>query len=180
MRQHDLTGENLFLIWGYPTAFFLLVEFAALMLWNEPWCLWFSAGIPLVGVPLMAYFIHKDYNRFHHQTHLGNIAMVMWIFIGAVIGIGGTAIGYAGLFELCFHAMLGLMIGMGCFMTGAILKYKPMMVCGIVAAFLSFLPLYLQGDFWMWQLPVTAVIAVIALIIPGHSFKKHVKHYESV
>ena len=32
------TGENLFLVWGYPTAFFLLIEFAALMLWKENWC----------------------------------------------------------------------------------------------------------------------------------------------
>ena len=34
------TGENLFLAWGYPTAFFLLLEFAALMLWHENWCEW--------------------------------------------------------------------------------------------------------------------------------------------
>lgn len=32
------TGENLFLVWGYPTAFFLLIEFAALMLWKEKSC----------------------------------------------------------------------------------------------------------------------------------------------
>ncbi len=32
------TGENLFLVWGYLTAFFLLIEFAALMLWKEKSC----------------------------------------------------------------------------------------------------------------------------------------------
>ena len=38
------TGENLFLAWGYPTAFFLFVEFLALILWNEFWCSWIWAG----------------------------------------------------------------------------------------------------------------------------------------
>ena len=57
------TGENLFLVWGYPTAFFLLVEFAALMLWKENWCNWIWMGIPLVGAPLMIHFLRKDYDR---------------------------------------------------------------------------------------------------------------------
>lgn len=45
MGRKDLTGENLFLAWGYPTAIVLLLEFAALMIWNEDWCswLWLSA-----------------------------------------------------------------------------------------------------------------------------------------
>ncbi len=33
--KNDLTGENLFLAWGYPTAIVLLLEFAALMWLNE-------------------------------------------------------------------------------------------------------------------------------------------------
>ncbi|MBR5395955.1 MAG: hypothetical protein IK144_12870, partial [Bacteroidaceae bacterium] len=49
--HREPTGENLFLAWGYPTAIFLLLEFAALMLWNKNWCEWLWLGIPLVGAP---------------------------------------------------------------------------------------------------------------------------------
>ena len=52
LGRKDHTGVNLFLVWGYPTAFFLLVEFAALLLWNENWCSWLWVGIPLVSVPV--------------------------------------------------------------------------------------------------------------------------------
>ena len=38
MSRQDVTGENLFLAWGYPTVIVLLAEFAALMVWNENWC----------------------------------------------------------------------------------------------------------------------------------------------
>ena len=63
MSRQDVTGENLFLAWGYPTVLVLLVEFAALLIWNEDWCAWLWAGIPLIGTPLMIYFLNEDFSR---------------------------------------------------------------------------------------------------------------------
>jgi hypothetical protein len=71
--KNDLTGENLFLAWGYPTAIVLLLEFAALMWLNEDWCVWLWMGIPLIGTPLMIYFMHKDYERTHSRTFEQNV-----------------------------------------------------------------------------------------------------------
>lgn len=75
MGRKEPTGENLFLAWGYPTAFFLLVEFAALILWNEFWCDWIWLGIPLVGAPLMWYFLQKDYQRTGRRTIDQNVIL---------------------------------------------------------------------------------------------------------
>ena len=133
------TGENLFLAWGYPTAFFLLVEFVALILWNKNWCEWIWMGIPMVGAPLMVYF------------------------------------GFAGVFEQCYCMFQGLLIGMGCFLTGLILRYRPKVVCGIIGSALSFLPLFFQGEYWHWQLLIAAGVTIIALVIPGHLFHNYVK-----
>lgn len=55
MSHKDVTGENLFLAWGYPTVLVLLAEFAALMIWNEDWCAWLWVGIPLIGAALQIY-----------------------------------------------------------------------------------------------------------------------------
>ena len=49
MCSRELTGENLFLAWGYPTTIVLLAEFVALLVWNENWCAWLWAGIPLIA-----------------------------------------------------------------------------------------------------------------------------------
>lgn len=175
--RKELTGENLFLAWGYPTAIVLFLEFLALLLWNEDWCSWLWAGIPLIGAPLMIYFLNKDYERTHHRTLEANIALMMWIFIGFASCIGGTAMGFAGVFPQCYCAYQGLLVGMGCFMTGIILHFRPKIICGIIASLLSAVPLFLQGDLWPWQLLMTSIISVIALIIPGHSFRKYVKNY---
>lgn len=36
MNSKQPTGENLFLAWGYPTVAYLILEFLALKLINEP------------------------------------------------------------------------------------------------------------------------------------------------
>lgn len=181
MSRRDVTGENLFLAWGYPTAAVLLVEFAALLIWNANWCDWLWAGIPIIGVPLMVYFLNEDYERTGRRTLDQNVILMMWIFIGFASCVGGAAMGFAGIFQYSFFALLGLLCGMGCFMTGIILHFRPKTVCGIIASMLSVVPLFFQGDLWPWQLLATAVIVVVALIIPGHLFKQYVKnYYESV
>ena len=176
MGHAELTGENLFLAWGYPTAVVLLAEFLALMLWNENWCVWLWLGIPLMGVPLMMYFLNEDYERTRHRTLDQNVILMMWIFIGFASCVGGFAMGLAGVFRQSFFAYLSLLCGLGCFMTGIILHFRPKTICGIMASLLSAVPLFFQDDLWPWQLLVTAVIVTIALIIPGHLFRRYVKN----
>lgn len=171
------TGEKLFLAWGYPTAFFLLVEFAALMLWHENWCEWIWIGIPLVGAPLMIHFLRKDYDRTGNRSLDAKVILYMWIFIGFVSCLGGATMGFAGVFEILYCAFQGILIGFGCFLTGVILRFRPKTVCGIVGTVLSFVSLFFQGDLWPLQLLVTAIVTVIALIIPGHMFNIYVKNY---
>ena len=169
------TGENLFLAWGYPTAFFLLLEFVALMMWNEDWCHWIWTGIPMIGTPLMLYFINEDYERTHHRTLEQNVILMMWVFIGFACSLGGFAMGLVNIYRQCLFPFIGLMCGMGCFMTGIILHFRPKTICGIIASVLSAVPLFFQGDLWPWQLFITAVIVIVALIIPGHLFRQYVR-----
>ena len=176
MSRQDLTGENLFLAWGYPTVIVLLAEFVALLVWNENWCAWLWAGIPLIGAPLMLYFLNKDYDRTHSRTLEQNIILVMWIFIGFASCVGGAIMGLANAFQQCFFAFLSLLCGMGCFMTGIILHFRPKTICGILASLLSAVPLFFQNDLWPWQLLVTAVTVTISLIIPGHLFRSYVRN----
>ena len=180
LKCQELTGENLFLAWGYPTAIVLLLEFMALLIWNEDWCSWLWAGIPLIGGPLMVYFLNEDYERTHHRTLEANVILMMWIFIGFASCVGGTAMGFSGVFPQCYCSFQGLLVGMGCFMTGIILHFRPKIICGIIASALSAVPLFLQGSLWPWQLLIAAVIVTIALIIPGHMFRRYVKRQRNL
>ena len=179
MSSKELTGENLFLAWGYPTAIILILEFAALLIWNEDWCSWLWMGIPLFGVPLMMYFLNEDYERTHHRTLEANVILMMWIFIGFASCVGGAAMGFAGVFQYCYCSYQGLLCGMGCFMTGIILHFRPKTICGIIASLLSAVPLFFQGDLWPWQLLTTSITVVVSLIIPGHLFRRYVRRHNN-
>ena len=171
----EATGENLFLAWGYPTAFFLFVEFIALILWNEFWCFWIWLGIPLVGTPLMVYFLNEDYERTHRRTIDQNVILQMWIFVGFLSCLGGVTMGFAGVFDMLYCTFQGLLIGFGCLMTGLILHFRPKTVCGIIGCVISFVCLFFQGDFWPWQLLIAVFVTILTLIIPGHLFRHYVK-----
>ena len=175
MSNREPTGENLFLAWGYPTAVFLFVEFLALKLLNEDWCSWIWLGIPLVGVPLMMYFHKKDYERTGRRTLNANIILEMWVFVGIVSCIGGITMGFADVFQQFYATFQGILISMGCFITGIILRFTPKTMCGIIGTALSFTALFFQGDQWPWQLFITALVTVVTLIIPGHLFRHYVK-----
>ena len=43
------TGENLFLVWGWPTALFFLLEFVLWFCFRLEWSLWLWTGILLLG-----------------------------------------------------------------------------------------------------------------------------------
>lgn len=172
----ESTGENLFLVWGYPTAFFLLLEFAALILWHENWCDWIWIGIPLVGAPLMVYFLRKDYDRTGHRTLDQNAILKMWIYVGVISCIGGATMGFANVFESFYCTFQGLLISMGCFLTGIILRFRPKTVCGLIGTILSFFSLFFQNDLWHWQLLITSFVTIVTLIIPGHLFRHYVKN----
>lgn len=173
------TGENLFLAWGYPTAIVLLLEFVALKMWNKYWCEWLWLGIPVVGVPLMMYFINEDYERTHHRTLNQNVILQMWIFMGFISCLGGATMGFANVFEQLYCTFQGLLISLGCFISGIILPFRPKTVCGIIGSLVSFLALFFQGDLWPWQLVVAALVTVITLIIPGHLFRHYVRAQRS-
>ena len=175
-RAH--TGENLFLVWGYPTAFFLLVEFAALILWGADWCNWLWLGIPLVGAPLMIHDLRQDYERTGHRTHDSDLALKLWIFIGFASAVMGFATGCADLFDECYCTFQGLLVGFGCFLTGIISRFRRMTVCGIVGSLLTFASLFFQGDMWPYQLLIASLITVISLIIPGHLLKQYIHQVE--
>ena len=175
-RKKD-TGVNLFLVWGYPTAVVFLLEFVVLLFLQKHWYEWLWAGIPLLGVPLMKFFVKKDYDRTGHRTHEAHVALYLWFFIGAASAILGFTTGITGVYPICYCIIQGLLIGMGGFLTGVISRFRPMTVGGIIGSVVTFACLFLHGDLWPWQFLVTAIVTVMTLIIPGHLYKQYVNNY---
>ena len=175
VRQED-TGRSLFLIWGYPTAICFLAEFAVLMLWGKDITAWLWIVIPLIGMPLMMIHKRRDYERTGRRTLNESYALQLWMFLGAASAVSGFTLGITDIYSQCYCTIQGLIIATGCFVTGELSRHRPMKLCSIVGAIITFACPFLQGNLWPWQLVVAACVTIIALIIPGHMLLRKNKH----
>lgn len=170
------TGKKLFPLWGWLTAIFYLLEFVLMRIYNQEWCLWLWVGIPVAGIPLMMAILRKDRERAHMRTRASKMILDYWIFAACVFGIGGFLFGFAGLYETVENPLICLLIGIGAFITGESIRFRPMIVGGIAGAAIGVCAFLLQGELWVWQTLAIVAAAVISLIIPGHWYENYVKN----
>lgn len=170
------TGNNLFPLWGWLTAFFYLLEFALLQWLHQGWCMWVWVGIPLVGIPLMVTFIKRDHERTHMRSKESKMVLDYWILAACVIGIGGFIFGFAGIYEVVENPLICLFAGIGAFITGEEKRFKPMIMGGLAGIAVGIGAFLLQGDLWVWQMLCIVLTAVVSLIIPGYLFARNCKH----
>ncbi|MBO4566873.1 MAG: hypothetical protein J5695_06570 [Bacteroidales bacterium] len=169
------SGKNLFPMWGWLTAFFYALEFVLMNLTGQEWCIWLWVGIPLIGIPLMIAILRKDRERLHMRTHGSKLVLDYWIFAACAIGIGGFVFGFCGIYETVENPLICLLVGIGAFVTGETVRYRPMIIGGLTGAAIGICSFLLQGELWVWQTLAIALCAIVALIVPGYMFEKKVK-----
>ena len=167
------TGGGLFPLWGWLSAVFYSLAFILWQLFHQDWCLWMWIGIPVVGFPIMFSLLRKDHARTHIRTRRSKLVLDYWIFAACVIGIGGFLFGFAGLYEVVENPLICLLVGIGAFLTGEAVRFRPMIVGGLIGASIGLGAFLLQGDLWVWQELCVVATAVSALIVPGHLFERN-------
>ncbi|MBR4809485.1 MAG: hypothetical protein IK031_04325 [Bacteroidales bacterium] len=169
------SGRKLFPLWGSITAFFYALEFVLLKLTGSEWCLWLWVGIPLIGIPLMVAILRKDRERLHMRSRGSKLVLDYWIFAACAICLGGFIFGFFDLYESVENPLICLLVGIGAFVTGETVRFRPMVIGGLVGASIGFLSFLLQAELWAWQTLAVALCAIVALIIPGCLFEKRIK-----
>jgi hypothetical protein len=166
------TGARLFPLWGWLTAVFYLAAFLLILLLNQDWAGWLWIGIPVIGIPWMIIILRREHAKAHMRTRKSRLVLDYWIFAAFAIGIGGFIFGFADIYEIAENPLICLLVGIGALITGEELRFRPMIVGGLVAASIGIGAFLLQGELWVWQELCVVATAVSALIIPGHMFEK--------
>ena len=175
MDEHP-TGEWLFPLWGWLTAGFYLLSFILWQCLHQQWSLWLWIGIPVLGIPMMIRIIRRDHRRTHMRSHGSRLVLDYWIFTACAIGIGGFLFGFFDLYEMAENPLICLLVGIGSFITGEQLRFRPMIAGGLTGAAIGIGAFLLQGELWIWQLPCIVLTALVALVIPGHMFERNVRN----
>ncbi len=170
------TGENLFLLWGGLVAVFFLLQFVLWEWLHQDWCMWIWTGAVVIGWPWMIVLLCKDHRRTHLRTHASKIILDVWIFVGVACFVGGLAFGFADKFETFAMPFIGLLVGIGAFVTGEVNRFRPKIIGGIVGTAIGIVSFLLQGDCWTWQMFALALVSIVSLVIPGYLYKRSLKN----
>ena len=160
-------GSSIFILWGALTAVVYSAEFLLWRFLNLEWAVWLWVLLPAIGLPLMAAILSKAHRREHKRTRASKLVLDYWILAACIIGVGGFVFGFADLYEMVENPLICLLVGIGAYLTGGVLRLRSMKTCGLVGAAIGIGAFLLQGDLWFWQTAAVAAVGIVSLLIPG-------------
>lgn len=160
-----------FLFWGWLVFIAILLQFflKVVLQYEHHYLVWLSV-LPAV---LITIFYSRKYNGRQYKTYVGESMSYLWIGIGISFFVlsfiitnmtkGGWLHGYP--FFILFY-------GLGTFVSGLILQFRPLIIGGIINWLLACACVFVVYDY---QLLMAAIAILTSYIIPGHllaSYKK--------
>lgn len=151
-----------FLLWGYTTVFVsLLVWGLVTSTQNYYWqYLWFLLPI-IAGTGT---YLSVRNQQPSVKTHLDKVINYIWM----VFGIAGFLVSLLAMFfwQIPILFIVLLLMGMGTTLTGLVIGYKTVIICGALGALSSIGCLFYQ-DFN--QILIFAPVFIFMMVIPGHA-----------
>ena len=163
------TGK-LYLLWGWLILLCCTVQFIGLHFFRfeNTYYVWFLTWLLLI---YQIFFLSKEGKNRKVRTYTGEINGFVWlvffICMMLVIFIGS----YLKKYEI-INPVLLVLYGMPTFLSGIILKFKPLIIGGICCWALSIISVFISGEY---QLLLIAAAVIAAWIIPGYILKQNFK-----
>lgn len=157
-----------FIFWGWLvslTALFTYVLLVYSSLGNLSYLSW--PITTLMGFATMLIHYRKKEKKKKHQTHIEYFLSKLWIVIGCVIIFFSFTFDFLKFNPWFFFPII---VGIGNAVTGAVLKFKPLIFSGFVL--LSF-PLYSVLVSKQDLLVLYAGVVIVSYLIPGYLLKNH-------
>lgn len=161
-----------FLIWGWGTFLACIAQFILKVIFLYP----YHYRVWLVIVPC---FILSTITGFRNKqkqkvkTYVSETMSELWLALGVtffVMIILFSKLGWKDCYP--FYIML---YGLGTFMSGRILKFRPLIIGGIVCWLLAVVCVWVKYDY---QILFTAAALLVSYIIPGHMLRhKFINQY---
>ncbi len=171
-RAKEKVNESgtLYLIWGWLILFCCLVQFVGLHFLNYPnaYLIWFLTWILAI---YQVFYIRKKRKSSTVKTYMREINGYVWlVFFICMILIFFIESRFQ-VYSIS-NPLLLVLYGMPTFLSGIILKFKPLIIGGICCWALSVLSTFIPFDY---QLLLIAIAIISAWIVPGYILKQNSK-----
>lgn len=165
--KHNLAvhGSFYFLLWGWVVMLanlghYVLGKYA---LYEYPFIVWLLV-IPAKIITIW-YGIKKRKQR-KASTHLGSVYARMWIAISVIIFI---LLIFMGKLNYNHNAVILLVTGLGTFISGTILKFKPIVIGGMILLVASIVCFSIPV---IDQYLVAGIAIIFGYLVPGYLLRK--------
>lgn len=161
--RYEKNGGSFFLIWGYVSLFVGVIYIVGRQWTDAPeWGLvWWA--VPAIGWPIM--WAKGCLRTPEVTTYIDRVTQTAWVVVGAfTVGFPLVSLlsGYLVEVILPIEAML-LCIGM--VLTGALIRSREILFCGIGAALLNFSMFFTAREVWCY---LFAAMFAVGMVVPGH------------
>jgi hypothetical protein len=157
-----------FLLWGWVVALANLGMFTLIRIgYERPYIVW------IITIPAWIFTLIKSYKKGSVKsvaTHLDRISSQLWLAFGICIF---TLITFGWAINYQLNPVILLMAAMPTFVSGVILKFKPLMMGGISFWIFSIVSFLVTADL---QPLVGALAIVCGYLVPGYLLKKKELH----
>ena len=162
-RKEYSDNSIIYLLWGWSVCLAALAEYVMLKMQSP-----YHAVVWLVLIPVaifqIVYFARQNKNE-RAKTHMDKIIGYVWMSVGISMGV---LLSSSDVLQLATYPALILLYGIGTFISGGIMSFKPMKAgaisCWVIAAAAA------RVSFEN-QLLLLSLSLVLSYIIPGHLLK---------
>lgn len=174
-KAKDQFSENghLYLVWGWAILVCSIGHFVLLKFVQSQYAsmIWFLTWLVIL---YQAYYLWKQGKRTKVRTYTHEIIGWVWVSFIIMMFLFGFVMGRALGQQYYKYINIGFLVlyGMPTFLSGIILRFKPLITGGIICWLLAILALFI---FHEYHLLLLAAAVIIAWIIPGYRLRARYK-----
>ena len=170
-RNHINENGKLYLLWGWVILFCSLGFFILdkILHYKKPQMIWMTTGIAVI---YMLVYLRKEGRRRVVRTYTDDLVSYVWITFVVLMLLGSLIMGRIPEFYLYNYPFVLLFYGVPTFLSGIILKFRPLIYGGIICWVLAILSTFIN---FHYHSLLVSVAVISAWIIPGYILKMKFK-----
>lgn len=165
--KQDMSDNGIyFLVWGWITFIALAGQFILkhLVKYEQHYQVWW---IVVVGVAFSIWQGSKDRKKQKARTYVGESMKYLWMGMGISFFVLSMILSKIGWGSAVFPFFI-MMYGLGTFVSGNILQFRPLIIGGILAWALAIGAVYVDYDY---QILFAAAAILVSYIIPAYMLR---------
>lgn len=177
LKAKNYISENgkLYLLWGWVILFCSLGFFVLdkILHYEKPYLIWMTTWLAVI---YMFIYLHREGRTRVVRTYADELISYVWITFAILMILGGFIMGRIPEFYLYNYPFVLLFYGVPTFLSGIILKFRPLIYGGIICWVLSMLTIFVN---FHYHSLMVSVAVICAWIIPGYILKSKFKQANS-